>query len=148
MRVEGVARGGPPIDLTRRPDDPAHPRGRFLFFREEGGELWSLGSAPTCARCEKVSLESEGCTFLYFLMRAGRLRDRGEDCARARRSGRDHAAALVNLEQRPRRLTLATLREWVLNETGVEQRDAAYNAIHIGTWFVARSTPSSRRTGC
>ena len=31
---------------------------------------------------------------------------------------------------------LASLREWVLNETGVEQRDAAYNAIHVGTWFV------------
>ena len=24
----------------------------------------------------------------------------------------------------------------MLNETGVERRDAAYNAIHIGTWFV------------
>ena len=43
---------------------------------------------------------------------------------------------LINLEQRPRKIILASLREWVLNETGVELRDPAYNAIHIGTWFV------------
>jgi len=44
---------------------------------------------------------------------------------------------LINLEKRPRKIMLASLREWVLNETGVEQRDPAYNAIHVGTWFVA-----------
>ena len=57
--------------------------------------------------------------------------------ARGRRGGRDSRdLKIVNLEQRPRKLTLASLREWVLNETGVELRDAAYNAIHIGTWYV------------
>jgi cyclic beta-1,2-glucan synthetase len=136
MRVEGVARGGPPIDLTRRPDDHAHPRGRFLFFREDGGELWSLGSAPTCCRCEKISLESEGSTILLLLSeqsgfaieaRISLAPDEAVEIMRLR---------LVNLEDRPRKLMFASLREWVLNETGVEQRDAAYNAIHIGTWFV------------
>jgi cyclic beta-1,2-glucan synthetase len=43
---------------------------------------------------------------------------------------------IVNLENRARRLTLASLREWVMNETAVELRDAAYNAIHVGTWYV------------
>ncbi|WP_159731170.1 glycosyl transferase family 36 [Methylosinus sp. Ce-a6] len=136
MRVEGVARGGPPIDLTRRPDDHAHPRGRFLFFREEGGELWSFGSAPTCARCEKVSLESEGCTFLYFLMEQGGFAIEAKIALAPDEAVEITKLRLVDLEQRPRKITLATLREWVLNETGVEQRDAAYNAIHIGTWFV------------
>ena len=28
------------------------------------------------------------------------------------------------------------MREWVLNETGVELRDASYNALHVGTWYV------------
>ena len=43
---------------------------------------------------------------------------------------------IVNLEPRARKLTLASLREWVLNETGFELRDSAYNALHIGTWYV------------
>lgn len=136
MRVEGVARGGPPIDLTRRPDDHAHPRGRFLFFREEGRDLWSLGSAPTCVRCEKVSLESEGCTFLYFLMEQGGFAIEAKIALSPDEAVEITRLRLVDLEQRPRKITLATLREWVLNETGIEQRDAAYNAIHIGTWFV------------
>lgn len=135
-RVEGVARGGPPIDLTRRPDDHAHPRGRFLFFREEGGELWSLGSAPTCCRCEKVSLESEGSTYLFFLSQQNGFAIEAKIALAADEAVEVMRLRLVDLEQRPRRLELATLREWVLNETGVEQRDAAYNALHIGTWFV------------
>jgi cyclic beta-1,2-glucan synthetase len=136
MRVEGVARGGPPIDLTRRPDDHAHPRGRFLFFREDGRDLWSFGSAPTCVRCEKVSLESEGCTFLYFLMEQGGFAIEAKISLAPDEAVEITKLRLVDLEHRPRKVSLATLREWVLNETGVEQRDAAYNAIHIGTTFV------------
>ncbi len=50
MRVEGVARGGPPIDLTRRPDDHAHPRGRFLFFgRKAAISGRSAPRRPACA---------------------------------------------------------------------------------------------------
>jgi cyclic beta-1,2-glucan synthetase len=137
IRIEGLTRGGPPIDLTRRPDDHAHPRGRFFYLREDGGELWSLGSAPTGAACKCISLECEGSVRLYFASEQNGFR------AEARVAlARDEAVEvmrlkLTNLEQRPRVLRLASLREWVLNETGVEQRDAAYNAIHIGTWFVS-----------
>jgi cyclic beta-1,2-glucan synthetase len=136
IRIEGVTRGGPPIDLTRRPDDHAHPRGRFLYLREDGGELWSLGAAPTGAVCKCVSLECEESIRLYYSSeqngfkadaRVALAHDEAVEVMRLR---------LTNLEQRPRTLRLASLREWVLNETGVEQRDAAYNAIHIGTWFI------------
>ena len=136
IRIEGVARGGPPIDLTRRPDDHAHPRGRFLYLREDGGELWSLGAAPTGGVCKNVSLECEESIRLYFTSEQNGFK------AEARVSlAHDEAVEVMrlkitNLEQQPRVLRLASLREWVLNETGVEQRDAAYNAIHIGTWFV------------
>ncbi|HEY8260050.1 MAG TPA: glycosyl transferase family 36, partial [Methylosinus sp.] len=117
-------------------DDHAHPRGRFLFFREEGRELWSFGSAPTCTRCEKIALESEGCTFLYFLSEQSGFAVEAKIMLAPDEAVEIMHLRLVDLEQRPRRLMLASLREWVMNETGVEQRDAAYNAIHIGTWFV------------
>lgn len=136
IRIEGVARGGPPIDLTRRPDDTAHPRGRFIYLREDGGELWSLGDAAT--RCPGASATltdaGENCLFLMaerngFAIEAqiSLAPDEAVEITRLR---------IVNLENRARRLTLASLREWVMNETAVELRDAAYNAIHVGTWYV------------
>ncbi|WP_036280859.1 GH36-type glycosyl hydrolase domain-containing protein [Methylocystis sp. ATCC 49242] len=136
IRIEGVARGGPPIDLTRRPDDHAHPRGRFLFLREESGELWSIGEAPTRCAAHRATLTDAGENCLFFMA------ERNGFAVEARVSlAPDEAVEIthlriVNLQQRGRRLTLASLREWVLNETSVEMRDAAYNAIHVGTWYV------------
>jgi cyclic beta-1,2-glucan synthetase len=136
IRIEGVARGGPPIDLTRRPDDHAHPRGRFLYLREDGGELWSLGAAPTGGVCKNVSLESEESIRLCFISEQNGFRAEARVALAHDEAVEVMRLKISNLEQRPRVLRLASLREWVLNETGVEQRDAAYNAIHIGTWFV------------
>ncbi len=135
-RIEGVARGGPPIDLTRRPDDHAHPRGRFLFLREDGGELWSLGQAPTRCAKAKAALSSEGENCLIFLTCANGFDVEARVTLAANEAIEITHLKVVNREDRPRTLRIATLREWVLNETGVELRDAAYNAIHIGTWFV------------
>ncbi|WP_424363790.1 hypothetical protein [Methylocystis parvus] len=136
IRIEGVARGGPPIDLTRRPDDHAHPRGRFLFLREEGGELWSVGEAPTrCpGACGKLSDAGENC--LFFMAEQNGFAIEATVSLSPDEAVEVQRLKIVNLEPRPRKLTLSSLREWVLNETGVEMRDAAYNALHVGTWFV------------
>jgi cyclic beta-1,2-glucan synthetase len=141
-RVEGVARGGPPIDLTRRPEDHAHPRGKFLYLREDGGPLWSLGQAPTCHGAPSTggkaapALFQEGGNTLVM-----RGCQQGFDMEARISLGANEAVELtelrlVNTESRARKITLASLREWVMNETGVEVRDPAYNAIHVGTWFV------------
>ncbi len=136
IRIEGVARGGPPIDLTRRPDDHAHPRGRFLFLREEGGELWSVGEAPT--RCPGVSakLTDAGENCLFFIAEQNGFAVEARVSLAPDEAVEIQHLKIVNLESRARKLRLASLREWVLNETGVELRDAAYNAIHVGTWYV------------
>jgi cyclic beta-1,2-glucan synthetase len=136
-RIEGVARGGPPIDLTRRPEDHAHPRGRFLFLREsDDGPLWSLGQAVTCGVGPKAELSPEGENGLIFRC-SGRTMDLEASIALAPTEAVEITRLrLKNTEPRMRRIRITTLREWVLNETGVEQRDPAYNALHIGTWFV------------
>lgn len=136
IRIEGVARGGPPIDLTRRPDDHAHPRGRFLFLREDGGELWSIGEAPTRCRAAQASLTDAGENCLFFMAERNGFAIEARVSLAADEAVEITRLKIVNLEQRHRKLMLASLREWVLNETGVELRDAAYNAIHIGTWYV------------
>ncbi|WP_442753386.1 GH36-type glycosyl hydrolase domain-containing protein [Methylocystis sp. JAN1] len=136
IRIEGVARGGPPIDLTRRPDDHAHPRGRFLFLREEGGELWSVGEAPTrCpGACGKLSDAGENC--LFFMAEQNGFAVEVSVSLSPDEAVEIQRLKIVNLEPRARKLTLASLREWVLNETGAEMRDPAYNALHVGTWYV------------
>ncbi len=135
-RIEGVARGGPPIDITRRPDDHAHPRGRFIFLREGDGPLWSLGQAPTCGVASKATLTREGENCLFFACSQQGFDVEAKVTLAPNETIELTRLRLVNLEQRDRKVTIASLREWVMNETGVELRDAAYNAIHIGTWFV------------
>ncbi len=140
-RIEGITRGGPPIDLTRRPDDHAHPRGRFLFIREENCALWSLGSAPTCRDGSvgpakpNVTLEREGDSGLVFRTSQEGLEIEARVALSANEPVETTRLRIVNREPRARKIYLSSLREWVMNETGVEMRDAAYNAIHVGTWF-------------
>jgi len=136
IRIEGVARGGPPIDLTRRPDDPSHPRGRFLFLKEENGELWSIGEAATRRAAAQASLSRAGENCLFFLAEHNGFAVEARVTLATSDPVEITHLSIVNLETRPRRLFLASMREWVLNETGVELRDAAYNALHIGTWYV------------
>ncbi|HXY57186.1 MAG TPA: glycosyl transferase family 36 [Methylocystis sp.] len=135
-RIEGVARGGPPIDLTRRPEDHAHPRGRFLFLREDGEPLWSLGQAATCGVGPKATLRPEGENGVALFCETKDLKVEAVVTLAANEAVEITRLRLTSAASRPRKIVVSTLREWVLNETGVEQRDAAYNAIHIGTWFV------------
>ncbi|MEF3365094.1 glycosyl transferase family 36 [Methylocystis sp. 9N] len=136
IRIEGVARGGPPIDLTRRPNDHAHPRGRFLFLREDGGELWSIGEAPTRCPSAQASLTDAGENCLFFMAERNGFAIEARVSLSADEAVEITRLKIVNLDQRARKLTLASLREWVLNEAAVELRDPAYNAIHVGTWYV------------
>ncbi len=133
--VERAARNGTPIDATRRPDDPAQARGKFIYFREGDGELWSLGNAP-CPGGEETRLQRLSPTQLFLTRTRAGIRVEATIEVVQGEAVEVTRLKLVNLEQRPRRLVVATLREWVVNETGVERRDAAYNAIHVGTWFL------------
>ena len=136
IRIEGVARGGPAIDLTRRPDDPTHPRGRFLFLKEESEALWSLGQAPTHQGAYESSLSDIGENCLLFKAKHNGIALEARISLIADEAVEITNLKVINLENRPRKILIATLREWVLNETGVELRDASYNALHVGTWYV------------
>ena len=137
FRVETAARRGPPIDMTRAVDDPILPRGAFLYFseaREQGApRLWSLGQAPTGRGFGAFVAKSPTEAFLR-----GELF--GLRCEASVKMAAGEAVALwrvklTNLGQTPRSLRVASYRDWVMNEGGVERRDAAYNALHVGTIF-------------
>ena len=136
-RVETAARRGSPIDMTRMPDDPILPRGAFFYFLEQTGEtqnLWSLTAAPT--RVGFGALEAVSPTLAQARGAIYGLRCEtsiemveGEVLALTR-------LKLANTGVMPRRLRICSYRDLVMNEGGVERRDAPYNALHVGTWFV------------
>jgi cyclic beta-1,2-glucan synthetase len=139
-RVEGPTRDGPPIDITRRPDDPLVPRGKFLYLREirEGapGHLWSLGSKPTDFGDVHCRLTRLSPTSARLTNSFGDIHLDADIALMNEGPGEVWRVRLINTKMQPRKLSLATYREWVMNEAGVERRDPAYNAIHVGTTFV------------
>ena len=135
-QVERSARKGPPIDLSRRPDDPLQPRGKFLYLREGDKPLWSLGHSPVIHDKDETTLQRLSPTQLFLSHTHDGIRAEATIEVVDGQPVEITRLKLVNLERRPRRIIIATLREWVINETGVERRDPAYNAIHVGTWFV------------
>jgi len=141
-RVESAARRGSPVDMTRAPDDPILPRGAFFYFLEpsggtqdsSGGNLWSLTAAPT--RVGFGALEAASPTLaqargeIYGLRCETRIEMvEGEALALAR-------LKIANTGALPRKFRICSYRDLVMNEGGVERRDAAYNALHVGTTFV------------
>ena len=143
-RVETAARRGPSIDMTRWPDDPLLPRGKFIYFSEsqanssgseaKGARLWSLGAAPVglgACHVEKPSADS-----LLMTSQCHDLRAEAQITMAEGDAVEICRVKLINLGGSPRKLRVATYRDWVMNEGGVERRDAAYNAIHVGTTFV------------
>jgi len=134
-RVERTARDGAQIDITRQPDDPGQPRGKFVYFREGDGDLWSLGNAPI-AGGEATKLQRLSPTRLFMSRVMNGLRVEATIEVVETEAVEVTRIKIVNLENRSRRIKVATLREWVVNEPGTERRDAAYNALHVGTWFM------------
>ncbi len=136
-RVETAARRGSPIDMTRMPDDPILPRGAFFYFVEQSGEsqtLWSLTAAPTrvgFGALEAVSpMLAQARGELYGLHCETRIEMvEGEVLALTR-------LKLANAGASARKIRICSYRDLVMNEGGVERRDAPYNALHVGTWFV------------
>jgi cyclic beta-1,2-glucan synthetase len=137
FRVETAARRGPPIDMTRAVDDPIIPRGAFFYFSEtsepHAPKLWSLGAAPTGRGFGVFTAVSPVEAVLQGELNLLR-------CEASVEMAPGEAVALwriklTNLAATSRKLRVASYRDWVMNEGGVERRDAAYNALHVGTVF-------------
>ena len=139
-RIEPAARGGPTIDLTRGPDDPFQPRGKFLYFREGDGPLWSLGATPVVSPETTTVLQRLSPTSLFLSQTRFGLRIEATITVVDNETAEITTLKVVNLERRARTISVASYREWVVNEGGVERRDPAYNAIHVGTWFSRNPT--------
>ena len=139
FRVESAARRGPSIDMTRRHGRSDSSARRLpLFQRGNGGRA----AAPVVAR--QRADRTRFWDFHFGLRRIGRsARARSTICV-ARRSvemvRRRAGRRLADQAHQSRRDVASfadrLLPRLVMNEGGVERRDAAYNALHVGTTFV------------
>ncbi len=128
-------RGGPPIDLIRRPLDPLQSRGHFFYLSEEGRAPWSIGYEP--ARCASdYRVEPIGFNRLVVANTIEGVRasmDISPDAEGAILSWR---IRLENLSDRARRLRLTSFCEIAGHETGAYARDLDFAGMHVETIFV------------
>ena len=96
--------------------------------------MWSLGNEPTGRGFGSFTSVSPDRAELK-----GAIHDLRCEASVEMASGEPVAVwrlRLSNLANAPRKIRIASYRDLVMNEGGVERRDAAYNALHVGTTFV------------
>ena len=135
--VEGAARGGAPIDLTRRLEDSLQVTGPFLIVEDKGtGRPWSLGYEP---------MQVAGEDYRISQPEPGRIRLRNSaggialvaDVSLAEASCLERCHVTVtNLSSKARVLRLTSFRELAVHDPGVYLRDPDFNALHVETTFL------------
>lgn len=141
-RVLRPVRGQPEIDISRRRDDPLSARGKTFYAREwlgadmgaEASPAWSL--LPQAGRTASHSLTALSPTTLRCTSEHAGIGAEVEVCVAATDPLEVWRIRLVNRENRPRSIELASFQELVLNQPDVYERRPAWNALFVGTWFV------------
>ncbi|MBI5616732.1 MAG: glycosyl transferase family 36 [Gammaproteobacteria bacterium] len=128
MSAERPVAAGGTIDLTRAPEHDLARRGLWLHAREAGRQT-TLTAGPCCRYTRpqpdlvRIDNEFEGlaCTI--------RVRLEAEAAVAV------WDVELHNATGAPRELELISARELALAPADLYQRQASFNAIHLGSWF-------------
>lgn len=131
-----LRRGCPEIDLTRRPDDDLDRRGRFFYVVEPGQPVWSPTREPCPGGAVRHAVTELSSTALAFAAEAAGLRATSRVEVPAADPVERWTITLENPGDRPRRLRLVSFQELTLSAEGAV-RHPAFNALHIGSRFVA-----------
>ncbi|WOJ89560.1 hypothetical protein RZS28_17525 [Methylocapsa polymorpha] len=133
----GIARGGHPIDITRRPTDPLHLRGRFFYLRDEAADSsWSIGYEPARTAGADYSVTQPKPDRLRIVNSFGDVRAEAEVGFAEEGCVEIWRVRMFDLADRSRRLVLTSFQELALHEPGAYVRDPDFNAMHVETWFV------------
>jgi cyclic beta-1,2-glucan synthetase len=130
-------RGCPEIDLTRRPEDDLDRRGRFFYVSEPGRQPWSLTRQPCPGAGVRHRVTEISTTALCYRADAGDL----TAFARVEVPPDDPVECWTitfeNHSNSPRRLRLTSFQELTLGAAEAASRHPEFNALHVGTRFVA-----------
>jgi cyclic beta-1,2-glucan synthetase len=141
--VYSTARNGSPIDMTRRPTDPLELRGPFFYLRDRSPEgtgdtsVWSLGYEPAHSAGQDYLVSEIKPSCIAIRNSVANIRAETEVTLAERECIEFWRIRLVNLEDRPRRLTFASYQELALQDHEFYSRDPDFNAMHVGTCFLA-----------
>ena len=136
-QVYETARGGAPIDLTRRPTDPLHLRGTFFYLRDKiSGAYWSLGFEPVHKAGPNYRISEIRPGVVAICNQVAAIETRTEIWLDESASIEFRRVSLTNRSAEPRRLSLTSYQELALNELPIYLRDPDFNALHVETVFV------------
>lgn len=139
-RVLHHAGGTWDLDITRRSRDPARFGGVLFHLSEvEGSRRTKLGLTgwlPRRWRHGECSVQQPSPTSLVVRERIGSIVVETHITVPEGDALELWKIKLVNEEDRPRSLEIASYLEWGLNSTDAYLRRASFNALHIGTCFV------------
>ncbi len=135
--IEGLARGGQAVDVTRRLTDPLQLRGPFFYLSDTADDkTWSLGFEPVQIAGRDYAVTQPMPNLIKLSNRANEIDAQAEvsladgaPCAIWRLRLTDRAG-------KARRLKLTSYRELACHEPGSYVRDQDFNAMHVQTWFM------------
>jgi cyclic beta-1,2-glucan synthetase len=135
--VYETARGGAPIDLTRRPTDPLHLRGTFFYLRDKiSGAYWSLGFEPVHKAGPNYRISEIRSGIVEICNQVAAIETKIEIWLDESAAVEFRRVSVCNRSAEPRRLSLTSYQELALNDLQVYFRDPDFNALHVETVFV------------
>jgi cyclic beta-1,2-glucan synthetase len=141
-RVFSSVRKGHEIDITRRPHDPLHLRGKFFYLQDldmppdAPEQLWSLTYQPLRTAGADYSVVQIDRSCLRIVNTWNGIRAEATVRVDCHEPVELWNVCLKNLTGQERTLQLTSYRELGLNFHEAYLRHPDYNNIHIGTWFV------------
>ncbi|HEX6011728.1 MAG TPA: hypothetical protein VFY87_07990, partial [Geminicoccaceae bacterium] len=130
------------VDLTRRPDDPLQPSGKFLYLREvdptgqPSGLPWSLGWQPIRHAGPDYEVSQPSPTSLRFVNSRDGVGAEALVSVAAEEALETWRIRLTNRADQPRTVELTSYRELALSGWDGYRRTPSYHALHVGTCFV------------
>ncbi|MCW6508626.1 GH36-type glycosyl hydrolase domain-containing protein [Lichenifustis flavocetrariae] len=135
--VEGAARGGAPLDISRQPDDALQITGPFLIIADQDApEPWSLGYEPmrVASADYRLAQPEPGCIQLHNgahgVTMSARISLADDSCLERWR------IAITNTTASAKTLRLTSFRELAMHNPGIYLRDPDFNGMHVETTFL------------
>lgn len=130
------------LDLTARPHDALHLRGKFCYITDKSlpnndpNRTWSLTYQPMRKIGLDYAIKQVDWISLQITNTFGGIASKATVKVDGAEMVETWELSLTNTEDRPRNIDMTTYREFALNHFQAYMRHPDYNGIHVGTWFV------------
>ncbi len=135
--IEGLARGGQAVDMTRRLTDPLQLRGPFFYLSDAAYDAaWSLGFEPAQLAGRDYAVTQPKPNLIGLFNQVHGIESRAEVSLADSAPVAIWRLRLTDRSGKARHLRLTSYRELACHEPGSYVRDQDFNAMHVQTWFM------------